>query len=378
MVSDRALSLLGWGFDLFTVAISVTDVVADLLVAVQFLEEGHSLWGWLVLGFFFNSTVVYALILTGTMMNRSNSEFQVEGTHILPGWMLSGPKAKRFLLVLPLAQLAPSGMYVLQTFVMPCLRARAAGRHGGGNTPAAGSLPTPSASSMTRNGVGDAFAAVDRGEAAEVADTFLMMGRLRAALEKQVVTHGMLLAETLVESVPQSIVQLLAMTFLGTPSVVQSVSLALSLLSVVTKAYFVSLSCDFKMFVFKFATVAFDVMSMFYIFATVLSSSRSSDVALFGGSLRVSYLAYAWVVKLVVQVGFTVHGACRVRVCAHLVRVPRRRWAVQLQCSVVQGPTDNVWHFPFVLHAVPASRDAAGGGEGVVAAAADVPHGARL
>jgi hypothetical protein len=290
------ISLLGWSFDFFTVAISITDVISDVLVAVQFLQDGHSLWAWLVFGAFINSSIVYSMVLSIVMFDEYNGEFRVAGEHVIKEIYRRTPGLIRFLILLPVSQLAPTGMYVFQMFIMPYWRRKAGEVE---DTAHHTNLDVTS-------GTGPALAAVHREEAEAVQGTFTVVGRLQQAVQRQVVTHGMLFAETIVESIPQSIIQLLAITFLGAPTTLQVVSMALSILSVVSKAYFLSLSACLRVFVFKFCVLSFDVLSMFYIFSTILSEDRSQDVALFGSdSLRVSYLAYVWFVKLVAMAGLT-------------------------------------------------------------------------
>jgi hypothetical protein len=294
------ITLLGWSFDLFTVAISITDVISDVLVAVQFLQDGHSLWAWLVFGAFINSSIVYSMVLSIVMFDEYNGEFRVAGEHVIKEIYRKTPGLIRFLILLPVSQLAPTGMYVFQMFIMPYWRRKAGDVED--TTAHHSNLHVTSGTGVG----GPALAAVHREEAEAVQGTFTVVGRLQQAVERQVVTHGMLFAETIVESIPQSIIQLLAITFLGAPTTLQVVSMALSILSVVSKAYFLSLSACLRVFVFKFCVLSFDVLSMFYIFSTILSEDRSQDVALFGSdSLRVSYLAYVWFVKLVAMAGLT-------------------------------------------------------------------------
>lgn len=306
MVSRHTLiTVFGWAFDIFTVAISITDVVSDLLVARQFLAEGHELWAWLVFGCFINSSVVYSVILANLVFDQYNNEFKgKDGEHILPLRVLKLPFIVRFLIVLPLSQLAPTGMYFMQMFILPWMRGDSVC---GGPVNGSTDSPTLNCREDDVHSPSSRMTTVNMQEAKEVEGTFTVVDRLKSAVQRQVVTHGMLFAETIVESIPQSIIQLLAITFLGKPSALQVVSMALSILSVVSKAYFLSVSYNIRVFVFKFALLSFDVMSMFYIFSTVLSQERSQDIALIGfEDLKVSYLSYVWFLKLLAMTGVTV------------------------------------------------------------------------
>ena len=279
---------MGWAFDAFSVLISLTDVVSDVLVAIQFWQDGHHLWAWLVYGCFINSNLVYSVMIVLFAIKYPNSTIDSQR---IPQWFRDLPFVLLVVIVFPFAQLAPSGNYILQTFFV---------KHDSDDEGDYGSPAKPDVSGKTsRVGrlVEDENAAIRHDEAT--------VGRLLKAVKKQVHTHGMLFAETIVESIPQSIVQLLAITFLGNPTTLQVVSMVLSVMSVVTKGYFVALSCSTKIVISKFFIVAFDLLSMFYIFSSVLAEDRPREVAVFGSSLEVSMLSYVWLIKLCVGVAMS-------------------------------------------------------------------------
>ena len=284
----RFISAMGWAFDAFSVLISLTDVVSDVLVAIQFWQDGHHLWAWLVYGCFINSNLVYSVMIVLFAIKYPNSTIDSQR---IPQWFRDLPFVLLVVIVFPFAQLAPSGNYILQTFFV---------KHDSDDEGDYGSPAKPDVSGKTsRVGrlVEDENAAIRHDEAT--------VGRLLKAVKKQVHTHGMLFAETIVESIPQSIVQLLAITFLGNPTTLQVVSMVLSVMSVVTKGYFVALSCSTKIVISKFFIVAFDLLSMFYIFSSVLAEDRPREVAVFGSSLEVSMLSYVWLIKLCVGVAMS-------------------------------------------------------------------------
>ncbi|CUG86448.1 transmembrane protein, putative, partial [Bodo saltans] len=207
--SHKLITVFGWSFDFFTVAVSITDVISDLLVAVQFLRDGHTLWAWLVFGAFINSSIVYYIVLTSTVFHKHNEAFMIGCDHIIKERYREWPWLLRFLMVLPFSQLAPAGTYMFHTFIMPHWRKTAIRRSG-----------LSDLRGKTHKLLGGQTA-VHREEADAVQGTFTVVGRLQDAVKRQVVTHGMLFAETIVESIPQSIIQLLAITFLGAPSTLQ-------------------------------------------------------------------------------------------------------------------------------------------------------------
>jgi len=280
----RCITLLGWSFDVFCVLISVTDVIADILVAYQFFTDGHRLWGWLVLGCLINSNLVYSVLVVAAGIRGQAGPIRYLN---LPTWFRKLPFVLLLLIVFPFAQLAPSVGYIVTT----ALFRRVEGEPNSGDDVAA-NLPFDATNEVERE-----VQATARHNAASVS-------RLVMALQRQIYTHGLLFAETIVESIPQSVVQLMAITFLGTPTTTQVVSLALSVLSVISKGYSVSVSCDMWIVVSKFFMVSFDVCSMFYIFATILSEERLRERQLFGWT-EVSTLTYVWVIKVLVGAAVT-------------------------------------------------------------------------
>jgi hypothetical protein len=49
MGSTDWLSIGGWAFEIFTAALSIVDVLSDVLVAQQFYLDGHMGWFWMVM-----------------------------------------------------------------------------------------------------------------------------------------------------------------------------------------------------------------------------------------------------------------------------------------------------------------------------------------
>lgn len=280
---QRLITVFAWLFDFVTVSISLIDVVSDVLVALQFMRDGHSVWAWLVFGCFANSNVIYSAIIVQCVFKDKNNEMGYY-QHVwrpLTYW----PRPMLFVLVFPFAQLSPTLNYVFQTFF---IKKR--------NGDAYDEQYRPRVVGIK---VAEEAHTVAKEEHEAIKESVETMGRLQDALRKQFYTHGMLFAETVVEAIPQSIIQLLAITFLGSPSNLQVFSMALSLLSVVSKGYFLSVSCDLRVFAIKFLVVSHDVFSLFYVFCSIVSKDGPHEATIFGG-LDVSYLTYIWFVKVMV------------------------------------------------------------------------------
>jgi hypothetical protein len=110
--------------------------------------------------------------------------------------------------------------------------------------------------------------------------------------------YGVFYVETVTGAIPQAVIQLLAIAFLGRASYAQLISLCFCLFSIMSMAVIFASTYDVKVFVFSFLIVAHDVFSTFYLFSTVVAQETQKDRDFLG--LAVSYLGYAWLVKVFV------------------------------------------------------------------------------
>ena len=306
-----ATCTFGWLFDLFTVVVSLSDVVSDVVVAVQFYQAGQRHWFALVLASLVLASLAYTtFFLVGTapgrMINLADRRFNT-----VQGWLV---RVGVVLMVFAFSQFLP----VINWFVTPkqpdetasdADAADAAGRDG--------PWRVKCHSAVGREAVSDAMASAQ------------LMGRLQASLQHYMKAHGMFLIETVVEAIPQIVIQLLAVTFLGHATTAQVVSMSLSLLSIVSKAHVVAHSFDLRVFVFRLALPIFDLFSFFYLCATILEPGSGQDVVFPGTSHRVSYLTAVWMVKSAVMYSYALLAALaffvmrvmsRVRRCADCTR----------------------------------------------------------
>ena len=301
--SDR-YAVFGWMFDLFTVAVSLSDVVSDVVVAIQFYQGGQTVWFALVVTSLCLASVVYTVYFTeivrrsaawGSIVIGSTSVRNASSLVVYP-------------VVLLCAQVMPVICWVVET------RAR----RGGWLPPASSALGD---AGLTESVVG-------REAVSDAKATALLMGRLQASLQHYLKAHGMFLIETVVEAIPQIVIQLLAVTFLGHATTAQVVSMSLSLLSVVSKAHVVAHSFDMGVFIFRMALPAFDLFSFFYLCATILEPGSSRDVQLPGTTLTVSYLTAAWLLMFVVSSVYFVASGAFWFILGSCTRAYRRRYHI--------------------------------------------------
>ena len=302
----HALSVFGWSFDVFVCIVTMLDILSDILVGVQMYSDGHFAWAWIVFACFVNSNIFY----TGLIVQVGIKDGDWYGDDVLPQWFRGLPTSVLFVLLFPFAQLFPVLHWAMQTFFVKFHTIQEVD-----------ATPQISITAATR---------VAREEARAVERSAFVMGRLAIAAARQARTHAMFIAETVVEAVPQSIIQLLAITMIGNPSTLQIVSMVLSLTSIISKCYCVSLSCDVKVFVAKMLIISHDVLSIFYVICSVLSSDdphRSKE--LFPDTaIWLSPLGYAWMMKELALTAFFVTcgvGTLLFLGVGHLAGVPSLR-----------------------------------------------------
>ena len=272
---NKTITIWGWVFDIGTVFISLADVVSDILVARQFWKDGETTWFWLVISSLMLSNIIYSIFGAEVVLDGLGQKVH---------------RVLRFVMIFPIAQLVPT-IFWIQEQVSP--RSIITLRY--------------SPWSMVQKHSQTAPRAVQE-EGDAMASEVQMIERLDRGLKKHLNTHLLFYIETIVESIPQSIIQLLAVTFLGQATDVQVLSMALSLLSIVSKGYVISYSFSVKIVFFKFFLAAFDIFSLFYVFSTLLGREEPDEVHL-GGNVWISYLSYMWLIKFGVMSSYIALGA---------------------------------------------------------------------
>eukprot|EP00667_Euglena_gracilis_P010173 EG_transcript_10360 len=250
----RAVRLFGCGFDVLTVALGVTDVVSDIMVCVQFYQQGL----WVPFGFcvliLLNANVVYTHFSVEQGLLASPPMFGHVGL-LVHERLVAYPRRRLILygLVFPVAQAMPALNWLLCKM----------------------SAPPDTKGPQPRR----------------------LMDTLHGALEEHWRSHGLFFVETVVESIPQSILQLIVITILDQVTAIQILSIVLSIVSIISKAYALSLSLDLRVFALKLLMLSYDVLAMFFLFASLFAppTLESGTCPLAGlATLNISMLACVW------------------------------------------------------------------------------------
>ena len=272
---DAFFSVLGWTFEIVTVLISLSDIASDILVAAQFYSESEYVWFWLVVGTLIVSDIIYSIVLSMFLTNSRSKYF--------PRF----PPLLMFFIVLPIGQLGPILYWALEQL-----------------RPSQDVVPKPTEWSVSKKDAAVTHNRALQQEVEAIATSAKTMERVERTLFRHLRTHLMLYIETVAESIPQSVIQLLAITFLGRVTLIQALSMALSLYSIISKGYVLSHSFTVRMFILKFMAAAHDLFSLFYVFSSILSKDAPQEMSVpFFHSISVSTLSWIWIVKTYATIG---------------------------------------------------------------------------
>jgi hypothetical protein len=178
---------LDYLYDFFTLVLACLDIVTDLLVCQEFYENGENV---------FFVTCAAILCIAGISFSALFCTLFASGKS-------DGKKALIFLLVLPISPLVPAIVWIL-SFQIPWL------------------------DDFWRNTLG--FREMDMSIYSANKDP------VKLYLMRKLISHGGFMCESLVEAVPQSILQMVAIVSLNrSPSFVNVLSICLSIGSVVSK-----------------------------------------------------------------------------------------------------------------------------------------------
>ena len=242
--------------DYVSVVISVFDVVSDVVVARQFYTSGYPGWSYAVLASIAVSNFIYTLF--GVQLIKSDSEWN----WVPIFWLREQSRVLLYLLVFPFAQLLPLVHWAIASPEVQRQRKVA--------LQSAERCQSVQSSELTSSA-----ASVE--EYSAYSDDVRGGAMMRARIANDFQNHWLFLVETLVESIPQCALQLLAASVMSAPMTrVQMLSLLLSFGSIASKAHFVSHSATISMYMFKFGLAVHDVASLFYLCSTILSESSES------------------------------------------------------------------------------------------------------
>lgn len=252
---SRCTCVVGWFLDILAVITSLADIVTDIIVAYQFYDEGEMVWFGLVVASLCAASVVYAawtIVLPHHMLGRALAD-QLQNKI---------PKVVIIPIVFLLSPLLPLIHWIVAKIQQHQTKSRAND----------GKKKIVDAKSI--------YAWNDDNPLVQHPAAFPIVNAARSSFIEAIAdgianhsqSHALFYLETVFEALPQSIIQLLALTMNRTFTVAQVVSLSLSIASIASKAYIVSLSYQISTFVFKILLVIFDVFTLFYTFATVMGT----------------------------------------------------------------------------------------------------------
>jgi hypothetical protein len=306
-------------FDLGTVAISVADVVSDVVVLNQFYKSGQKAFFALSLTIMVVSSAVFTIMFLFLGIGRENRrDWNIHD--VFKKWSSKNDGSSRtsilsllyflsFLILLPFGQTFPVVMWAMETFYPTGKSSGATAEELPLSFDATGIVNAEG--EITSDGIHRELAAgrITQGQADELHQRNFKRqwaknaDPLREYLKRQVVKHAPFLAETIAESVPQSLAQLAALIIIGRTKVawVSIVSIILSIVSILSKSYIVSLSMTRPIFKAKMLVICFDVVALFYIFATLFMGDMGEvhliHMPLIG--MRVGVWSYLWIWKFV-------------------------------------------------------------------------------
>jgi hypothetical protein len=285
-----AVAAAGWAFDCGSIAVTLVDITTNVLVALQLHAAGHRGWALAILVMLLLSSLVYTVFggeTLGDAMPRAAAQrfYRV-------------PRALRYLLIFPVALLVPVANWAISVCVPP---QRSSAQQQQRDDARRGSFFA--AADPTLCGAGPRHGGVPAAVSEDMRQVTVVRGPTHDFLALHIRAHVMFVVDALAQSLPQCVIQLLAMALIDAPpSPLQIASVFAATLTIALRAYVVSFAFDVRVLVFKFAVVAHDVCSLFYVFVTVVSGDAGpgAGVRLPGMSVDVSYLAAIWITKLAV------------------------------------------------------------------------------
>jgi hypothetical protein len=259
------LSIAGWALEVFTAVLSVVDVLSDVLVARQFRADGHMGWFWMVMASLFVSNCIYAAMFIGLILQDRFQRCKVTNGARFEYVRICAA----FVAFFPVAQLFPLLQWALETSDKVW--------EGGSGFIFGRKLDTKKDDDAEGMGSrqdsweGKATTAAAQEDLDADEEARKLVHRLQKSMEAHIKANVGFYVETVVEAIPQAVIQLIAVSALGEATPLQLLSMCLSLFSIVSKAYVVCVSYDLRAMLFKASLVAFDVFSLFYLFATLLA-----------------------------------------------------------------------------------------------------------
>jgi len=306
-------------FDLGTVVVSITDVITDVTVAISYWNRGYRTFFILSSGILGLASCIFSIMFVGIFFQdrfHLHRELKDRGLPNSVNLILHGCLA---LLLAPFGQAFPVIMWAIETFY-----------------PLSGHQDQDVAWRVADNGVVELVRPVTAAELEalvlaleldEVAAELLLEQNvllqwqagdpLREYLKQQAAKHAPFVAEAISESIPQSLLQLVALIVIsqqdpGQVNYVSILSISLSILSIISKSYICSLSMARQIFVFKMTTICYDGVALFYIFASLFLAQPGDPLTVTVRFLgrEMDGLSAAWVYTMTGFVGWLLLFVC--------------------------------------------------------------------
>ena len=227
---------------------SIVDIISDLLVAHELNTNGHTNWAIAVLVPILLSNVIYTVI-TVEHVRENPTKLQRFA------FLSSLPRLIQYPVGFVFAQAFPSAAWILAML-----------GEEGKNKPKTSSRSVPQTAVTANTDIDEIIGKAD--------DSRRMWDQFHEHAQR----HMMLYVETVVESIPQVVVQLMAAASLGYTTPTQTFSQLLSIASIISKAHLLAYTLDNRVYWWKWAVVVHDIISLFYFFSTVLHPSPNATV----------------------------------------------------------------------------------------------------
>ena len=240
------ISILNYSYDILTICISISDVVTDVLVIYDFkIKRRHA--------FFIIALIVMILAQLSyfvAFMIRFAKDSRAS----------HGQKLLLFLCALPLTPVM-SFIFFWLSFENNCIIER-----------------------LEHYGFFDSMY-VD-------ATTNKNQAPILVWVETKLVKHLGFVMEAIIEALPQSIIQLIAIVYYQDTQILNIISICISLTSIATKTLVCSVAIDFRVFIFNWLSLVCDFFGIFAIILWVFYNPNNPG--------EITLLGQIWIVKAVI------------------------------------------------------------------------------
>ena len=224
-IVDCLATVLTNSYDLLTILISIADVTTDIWVIYKFYIDKRETFFIIALIVMILAQLSYALAFVFRFEPRYNS-YRVNGSRRLR-------RIKLFLFILPLTP-------VVSFLFFWC---------------------TVSPNNLFISFIDYWIDIQDQFDA----DVDPNLPKILIWIKKKLVKHMGFILEAMIEALPQSIIQLIAIVYYQDTELINIISICISLLSVTTKTMVFSFAIDFKVFIYNWLSLVCDFFGVFAI-----------------------------------------------------------------------------------------------------------------